>query len=71
MAGAPAFGMAESLSRRATAAMRCTVSSIGCGPWLQLAPTTGDVPVLERAHDVLRLVAVERGALLGEGQGDR
>jgi hypothetical protein len=32
--------MAESFRRRATAAMRCTVSSIGCGPWLQFAPAT-------------------------------
>ena len=39
MAGAPAFGWAEIFTRVAAAAMRCTVSSIGCGPWLQLAPT--------------------------------
>ena len=32
--------MAETLAVVATAAMRCTVSSMGCGPWLQFAPTT-------------------------------
>ena len=39
-AGAPAFGIADSLTRDAAAAIRFTVSSICCGPWLQLAPTT-------------------------------
>ena len=34
------MGMAETLAVVTTAAIRCTVSSMGCGPWLQFAPTT-------------------------------
>ena len=40
--------MAMSFADFATAAIRSTVSSIACGPWLQLAPITGDAQLLER-----------------------
>jgi len=49
--------------------MRCTVSSIGCGPWLQLAPTTSR-PVLEGATRP-RACRVERRALFRERHRDR
>jgi hypothetical protein len=35
------LGIAEMRALFATATMRWTVSSIGCGPWLQFAPITG------------------------------
>ena len=63
--------MAESFAVRATAAMRCSVSSIACGPWLQLAPIIGHAERLELADHVLGRVAVDRVALLVEGQADR
>jgi hypothetical protein len=33
--------MADTFAERATAAMRSTVRSMACGPWLQLAPIIG------------------------------
>ena len=55
---------------RRAAAIRWTVSSIGCGPWLQFAPIDPDSERLEGRDDVLGLVAVEGRAVVVEGQGD-
>ena len=63
--------MADSFAERATAAIRWSVSSIACGPWLQLAPIERHAERLELADDVLGRVAVEGVAFLVEGQAHR
>jgi len=54
---------------RATAAMRCSVSSIACGPGCSSRPRA-HAERLQLAHHVLRRVAVDRVAGLGERQAD-
>jgi hypothetical protein len=70
MAGAPAFGMADSLSgaRRRPALHRLQHRLRALAA---VRAHHGDVPVLEGTHDVLRLVAVERGPLFREGHRHR